>query len=294
MFSKFTVNTFEQAAQRFTAAEAEALKDWHSFCNCLNPGGELECENCVYFKVLVQLIQEKLHPIPAEIFPVILPPEIKAPYSDEVKQQCVELHTQGYSLERIQSLTGVTNCRLLREWIRQANHLERAVDYTAELRQRCLNLHADGMSASQIEDLTGVPTKIVNDWLKAAGLFKPRLFYSTAQKQQALALYQEGRDLGEIERLTGVSAPSLGSMATRANLNRPKRVKLGRPRIHSAETRQSCQNLLREGKSPVQIEELLGVNASTIHNWKKQWEQAEKVLSPENEPNNPDEGSEFI
>jgi len=293
MFSKLTINTFEQATQRFIAAEAEALKDWHPFCNCLNPGGELECENCPYFHVLVQLIQEKLHPIPAEVFPVILPPEIKPPYSDEVKQQCVKLHTQGYSLERIQSLTGVTNCRRLREWIRQANHLDRPVEPTPELRQRCLNLHADGMSASQIEDLTGVPTKTVNDWLKAAGLFKPRLFYSTAQKEQALALYRDGRDVGEIETLTGVSAQSLGSMANRANLTRPKRVRIGRPRIHPPETRQACQNLLREGKSAVQIEELLGVSASTIRNWKKQWVQAEQVLYPENQPNNPDEGSDF-
>jgi hypothetical protein len=90
---------------------------------------------------------------------VILPTEIKPPYSDEVKQQCVDLHTQGYSLERIQSLTGVTNCRRLREWIRQANHLDRPVEPTPELRQRCLNLHADGMSASQIEDLTEFPRR---------------------------------------------------------------------------------------------------------------------------------------
>jgi transposase-like protein len=291
MISKLSIKTFEQAAQRFTAAEAEALKDWHPFCNCLNPGGELECETCPHFKILVQLIQQKLHPIPAEIFPVILPTEIKPPYSDEVKQQCVELHTQGYSLETIQWLTGVTNCRRLREWIRQANRLDRAVELTPELRQRCLLLNADGMSASQIEDLTGVPTNLVNNWLKEAGLFKPRLFYSTAQKQQALALYREGRDLGEIETLTGVLASSVRSMANRANLSQPKRVKMGRSRIHSPEVRQSCRNLLREGKSPVQIEELLGVSANTIRDWKKQWEKAEQVLSPENEPNNPDEGS---
>ncbi len=95
----------------------------------------------------------------------------------------------------------------------------------------------------------------------------------------------------EIEALTGVCAQSVQSMAKRANLYRPRRYKGGRPRLHSPEVIQSSHQLLQEGKSPPQIEELLGVSADTVRRWKKEWEQTADVVSPLDESNTPDEAS---
>jgi transposase-like protein len=270
MSSQLTLNIFEQAASRFTAAEAEVLKDWHSPCNCQSPGEMSNCQNCPYFRELVQRIQEKLHSAPAEVFPVLLPPEIHSPYPSEVRQQCLELYGQGYSLEKIQQLTGVTNRQTLRRWIRKAGQLQEASDYSMAEKQRYVNLYVEGMSPSQIESLSGVPADLIRRWIWLAGVSRPRTSYSDEQKQQALALYKEGRDVKEIEALTGVYAQSVRSMAKRANLYRPRRYGGGRPPVHSPEVKQSCLKLLQEGKSPSQIEELLGVSADTVRKWKKE------------------------
>jgi transposase-like protein len=291
MSSQLTVNIFKQAAERFTAAEAEAIKDWRLPCNCPAPGERSNCQNCPYFRELVQRIQEKLHPTPTEVFPIMLPPEINPPYPLEVRQQCLELYGQGYSLEKIQQLTGVANRQTLRRWIRKAGKLKEASDYSMAERQRYVNLYVEGMSPQQIEDVTGTSADLIREWTRQAGVSRPRTSYSDEQKEQALALYKEGRDVKEIEVLTGVYAKSVQSMAKRANLYRPRRYRGGRSRLHSREVRQSCQKLLQEGKSPPQIEELLGVSADTVRKWKKEWEQTADVVSPLDEPNTPDEAS---
>ncbi|MBD0344438.1 MAG: helix-turn-helix domain-containing protein [Coleofasciculus sp. C3-bin4] len=292
MTSQLTLNIFEQAANRFTAAVAEVFKDWQLPCNCQSPGEKPNCQNCPYFKELVELIQAKLHPAPAQVFPIILPPEIKPPYHEEVKQQCLDLHKRGYPLEKIQRLTGVTNRQTLRRWIRQAGQLQEASSYSMAERQRCVNLYVEGMSPSQIEFLTGVPADLIRRWTGQAGVSRPRTSYSDEQKQQALALYKEGRDVKEIEALTGVYAQSVRSMAKRANLYRPRRYRGGRPPVHSPQVKQSCHKLLQEGKSPPQIEELLGVSADTIRKWKKEWEQTADGVSPVAQPNTPDEANQ--
>jgi transposase-like protein len=292
MSSQLTVNIFKQAAERFTAAEAEALKDWRLPCNCQFPGEMSNCQNCPYFRELVQRIQEKLHSAPAEVFPVMLPPEIHPPYPSQVRQQCLELYGQGYSLEKIQQLTGVTNRQTLRCWIRKAGQLKEASDYSMAERQRYVNLYVDGMSPQQIENQTGISADLIREWTRQAGVSRPRTSYSDEQKQQALALYKEGRDVKEIEALTGVCAQSVQSMAKRANLYRPRRYRGGRPRLHSPEVMQSCHQLLQEGKSPPQIEELLGVSADTVRRWRKEWEQTADGVSPLAQPNTPDEASQ--
>jgi hypothetical protein len=78
MNSKLTINIFEQAAERFTASEAEVLQDWCLPCNCPAPGEIANCQNCPYFRELVQRIQENLNSGGAEVFPMMLPPEITA------------------------------------------------------------------------------------------------------------------------------------------------------------------------------------------------------------------------
>ena len=157
-----------------------------------------------------------------------------------------------------------------------------------------MNLYSEGMSLSQIESLTGVPADLLNSRVNAAGVSRPRKYYSDEQKEQALALFQDGRDIKEIEVLTGVYAKSVQSMVKRANLSnlhRPRRYRSGRPPVHSPEVKQSCQKLLQEGKSPAQIEELLGISADTVRRWRKQWEQTADVVSPLDESNTPDEAS---
>lgn len=148
-----------------------------------------------------------------------------------------------------------------------------------------MNLYVEGMSPRQIENQTGISADLIRDWTRQAGVSRPRTSYSDEQKQQALALYQEGRDVKEIEALTGVSAKSVHLMAKKANLYRPRRYKGGQPRLHSPEVMQSCQQLLQEGKSPPQIEELLGVSADTVRRWKKEWEQTADGVSPLAQPN---------
>lgn len=289
MSSQLTLKIVEQAASRLAPAEAEVNKNWHSPCHCPEPGEHPDCQNCPYFRELVELIQAKLHPTPAEVFPILLPPEIKPPYPLALKQQCLDMHQRGYSLEKIQRLTGVANRKTLRAWIRQNGSLKTGTQYSSEEKQHCLKLYADGITPQQIEDATGVPTDVIGRWTREAGVSKQHTRYSAEQKQQALELYKQERELQEIEALTGVHPASVQSMAHRANLHRPRRYRGGRPPKHPPQVKQLCQKLLQEGKSPPQIEELLCVSADTVRRWKKEWEQTANVVSPENEPNTPNE-----
>ncbi len=291
MSSQLTLKIFEQAASRFAAAEAEVLKDWDLPCHCPAPGEHPDCQNCPYLKELVELIQAKLHPAPAEIFPILLPPEIKPPYPLALKQQCLDLHQRGYPFEKIQRLTGVSNRKTLISLIRQMDGLKTGTQYSPEERQHCLNLYADGMTSQQIEDSTGVPTDVIARWARLAGISKPRTRYSKEQKQRVLELYKEERELQEIEALTGVHAASVQSIAHKANLHRPRKYRGGRPPTHPPQVKQLCQKLLQEGKSFAQIEELLCVSADTVRRWKKEWEQTADVVSPKNESNPLDEAA---
>lgn len=271
MVSKITLQLFEKAVSRFTVVEAECLKDWQAPCNCPNPGQTNSCLKCPYFKDLVIQIQNKLHQSPTEVFPVILPPEIQPPYSDEVKQQCLEMYTAGYPIEKIKQLTGVTNRKIIRAWIQAQDSLKEPVSDDPELRQYCVDLYAEGMKPKQIEDLTGVSALKVSEWVRTAGRSRQRKIYSDSQKQQSLALYLEGYRLKEIEKITGVHGELIITWAKRANIRRARLHKVGGIPVHSLEVRESCRKLLEEGKNPPQIEERLGVSADTIRKWRKEW-----------------------
>ncbi|MBD2358875.1 hypothetical protein H6G41_30480 [Tolypothrix sp. FACHB-123] len=271
MVSKITLQIFEKAVSRFSDVEAECLKDWQAPCNCPNPGQTNSCSKCPYFKDLVLQIQNELHQSPTEVFPVILPPEIQPPYSDEVKQQCLEMYSAGYPIEKIKQLTGVTNRKIIRKWINTQDFLKEPVPNKLELRQYCVNLYAEGMKPKQIEDLTGVSAAKISHWVEAAGISRPRKIYSDTQKQNSLALYQEGYRIKEIENITGVHGELVRTWAKRAKIHRARLYKVGGIPVHSLEVRESCRKLLEQGKNPPQIEELLGINTKTIRKWAKQW-----------------------
>ncbi|MBD0264261.1 MAG: hypothetical protein ICV78_16480 [Tolypothrix sp. Co-bin9] len=271
MVSKRTLNIFDKAVSRFIDVEAECLKNWYAPCKCPIPGQINSCSKCPYFKDFVQQIQNKLHQSPREVFPAILPPEIQPPYSDEIKQQCLEMYTAGYPIEKIKELTGVTNRKTIREWIDTQDYFKEPVLDESELRQYCLNLYAQGMTPKQIEDKIDVSAKQVSHWAKAADISRPRKTYSDSQKQHSLALYQQGYRLKEIENITGVHGELVRTWAKRAKIRRARLPIVGGIPIHSLEVRESCRKLLEQGKNPPQIEELLGISADTIRKWRKQW-----------------------
>ncbi len=271
MMSQITLKIFEQAVFRFAAVEAECLEDWSAPCHCPNPGQINSCLGCPYFKDLVEQIQNKLHQSPTKVFPVILVPEVQPPYPNEVKQQCLEMYSAGYSIEKIKQLTGVTNRQIIRRWIEAQDALKETISQEPELRSHCVNLYAEGMTPKEIEDQTGVSAEKISDWVRAAGISRPRKIYSDSQKQDSLALYQQGYRLQEIENITGVHKELIRTWAKRAKIHRARLHKTSGVPVHSLEVRESCRKFLEQGKTPPQIEELLGVSADTIRKWRKKW-----------------------
>lgn len=269
MSSQQVKNCLENAAERFTKAEKEALQEWDSPCNCPNPGGELECTDCVYCIELIEIIQKKLHPHPESVFPQKVRDPLKAPYSEAVKQQCIKLYKESYSLERISHLIGVLDRGALNNWLKSEGLFKGDRDYSESEKQHCADLYLAGFSPIQIENQTGISADLISNWMRIRGKTKPRTQYSSEQREQSLALYRNGSDLSEIEQTTGVPQGLVRYWAYRARIERSKRFGGGRPRVHPPEIREACRQLLASGASVTQVSQKLGISSATIRQWQK-------------------------
>lgn len=261
---KFTIDIFEDAADRFEAAQAEVLKEWQPACGCDAPGLRPECRTCCDCYQLRVLTQMKLSPTPEKVFPAALPPESSYPHPPEVKERVLEMYAQGCPLSEIQAETGVGNRQTIRSWAREAGMPSRLVIHSNEVRERCLRFYQLGKKCSEIEHLTRVPADTIQGWAQNAGITR-RPHYSAEIKAYCLSLYQQGSAPNNIESLTGVRVHTIQRWVRKAKLNRES----GRPRKYSEAVRESCLLLKQEGKDYREIVVLTGVSEATVRGWVK-------------------------
>jgi transposase-like protein len=262
--SKLPLDIFSAAVERFTNAEKLALSEWQRACDCVEPGTQLECRYCPYYKKLGLLIQS--HVIcEAEAeheLATITSLENEEPYSETTKQQALQLFDLGYSLQDIQYLLNIPARRELRKWLRQREKLPGFSSlYSEVLKQQCVSKYIDGQAPKQIEDETGVPADVITFWALQAGVRRASK-YTEQEKQNCLELYQSGKSSNEVSRLTGIPAKTVRMWAWRAGITREQKQ-------YSEGEKQNCIDLYLAGKSSSEVSEITGIKAGTIRSWLK-------------------------
>lgn len=271
MTTQITKRILQSSLERINNAEKELLSSWHGYCGCTNPGRHIKCQSCPYFIEFIQKFQLYLEPDSPDIFPSLSPPKFSSSYPDVVKEKCIEMYSKDYSLQQIFELTGVKNFRILRGWINQAGLLKQFNNCSEEEKEICLELYQQGLTPLQIEEKTRISADSIRNSVCKTRLSRPKNYYSEEQKQLVFSMYREGKSLSEIEQVTGISKGGIKKLVSKAKVHRknPNQAKKGRPRIHTEEVRQHCLKLLEAGKTPPQIEEMLGISADTIRRWRK-------------------------
>lgn len=262
--TKFAIDIFAEAADRFAAAQAEVLQEWQPGCGCDAPGLRPACQTCSDCHQLRVLTQMKLSATPETVFPAALPPKYAFPYPPEIRQKALEMYAQGYPLGEIQAETGVGDRHTIRAWARESNMPSRLVNYPAKVRENCLRLYKLGKKPSKIEELTGVPADTIQSWAHDAGITRNPV-YSAETRTHCLSLYQQGNTPKEIEALTGVLSNTIRRWVAVAGISRGS----GSPRKHSESVRNQCLLLRQEGKGYREIEVLTGVSETTVRGWVK-------------------------
>lgn len=263
----------QQAADTFLQVKAEALKTWQSPCQCSDPGTQDSCLRCPAFRALVQKMQAMLAPDPEAVIPSLLPPDQPQTDSDLVRQQCCDLYACGYTLHQVQWMTGATNLREIRDWLREAGLMSGARAHSPETKAQCLQLYQSGLELYQIEEQTGISAEVLSFWVRQAGMGRSnglQQHYSDTTKRQCCDLYLQGNSYKTIESITAISAFLVEKWIKEAGIQRERIFGGGRPKVYSPEFRQQCLDLLEQGNTPPQIEIMLGVSADTVRRWKKE------------------------
>ena len=77
------------------------VNSWPNHCDCSQPGGQVGCLQCPYFRELLNQLQQEVDPSKEMGLASVLSPELSPPYSDEIKQQSISMFVRGYSLQDI-------------------------------------------------------------------------------------------------------------------------------------------------------------------------------------------------
>ena len=268
MTSQLTINQVKTAIERYSIAANSLTSSWKDRCGCQKPGHKLRCQQCPYFREFVQKLQQNIDPGLSMGLTVIPPPEVSPPYSEEVKQRCLDMFDCGYSIQEIKDLTGVHSIGVLRRWFSDAGFYKKAQDYSSEQKQQCLDLYLEGLTTLEIESLTRISGHVIISWVSNKGIARPRNHYSQEQQKLAVTMYSENKPYSEIEATTGVPPTMVKKFARLAKASRKRK---GKAKTYSEEFRQHCLDLLAEGKTPSQIEELMEVSESKVRVWQKEY-----------------------
>lgn len=134
-------------------------------------------------------------------------------------------------------------------------------------------MYKEAKTPLEIEEITRIPGNVIRNWVFKAGIARPKNHYSLEQQQQAISMYSQGISYSEIETVTGVPPSMTKKFAhqakTQQKVHRKRKSKGGRPPVYSSEFKQTCLDMLAQGKTLVQIEELIGVGAGSIRRWQK-------------------------
>ncbi len=269
MSQKIAKSCLENAVKRFEEANSSELKKWKGYCGCSIPGREIKCHHCPYFLEYLQTLQKNLESNSEKNFAIKLVPNLSPPYSSEIREQCVGMFVNGYSLTKIKALTGVNNLQHIRVWLIEEGLMKKRREYSTQEKEHCIELYLEGMTPVEVEEVTLIPADFISEWVGDAGASRPKTSYSDTQKELALSMYHEGKSYAEIEEATGISKEMVHHYTRKAKVRRKHKKKGGRPSTYSEEFKQTCLSLLEEGKTTSQVEELMGVSRGTVRKWQK-------------------------
>lgn len=272
MVNKSTIAQISNTGEKYINAYNHEVKDfWQNHCGCSKPGLEAKCITCPFAIEFIKRIQSKIDP-EGELRMIELPlTQASKPYSSEIKKRCVEIFEAGYSLTQIQKLYGIKYIVELKFWLERAGIYKSAEEYSQEQKQQCIDLYLEGKTPLEIEEITRISGFVISDWIHSLNLppRSKRIRHSDEQQQLAISMYAEGKSYSKIKSATGISSSKVRKMAQKQNVHRQKQPKAGRPPVYSEQFKQTCLDLLAEGKTAMQIEQLMGVSAGSIRRWRK-------------------------
>ncbi|HEY9764284.1 MAG TPA: hypothetical protein V6D07_17275 [Trichocoleus sp.] len=271
MSSKLTLALVENAAVRFDQVMTELLETWGWPCECTSPGRLQQCLSCPGFRQLVEDMQQRLAANLEDDLVELAPLVLKPPYSDKVRQDCLLLYKRGANLSTIQRVTGVTNRKVLRAWLVEAELLSRSICDCKHQQQRCLELYQQGLTPSEIEDRTRVHADVISHWAGEAGISRPKNHLTDAQKEAIPQLFYENLSFAKIGRCIDANPHQVKQWAREAGLKRKRIYGGARPPVYSESDKQECLLLLQEGYTTQQIEELTDISANTLLEWFKEF-----------------------
>lgn len=274
MVSKSTINQISNTGEKYIKVYNDSVRDsWQNHCGCLEPGLQAKCQTCPFGIEFIQKIQREIDPDSKLGMTKISPPQLSKLYSEEIRQKCVEMFGLGYSLTQIKKFTGVESVVKLRHWLKDAGIYKSAGEYSQKQKQQCLDFYMSGKTPLEIEEEMRISGFVISSWIHSSGLpTKPRkTHYSDEQKKLARSMYVEGESYSKIKSATGIPPHRVEELAKQPKVHRQREPKAGRPPVYSSEFKQTCLDLLAEGKTPLQIEQLMGVNAASIRQWKKDY-----------------------
>ena len=199
----------------------------------------------------------------------ISPPQISRPYSESVKRRCVSLYQLGYSLTQIKQFTGVGSVVELRNWLKEEGIYKSAEEYSPQQKQQCLELYLSEKTPLEIEEQMRISGFVISKWVCSSGIpTRPRkVHYSQEQQDLALSMYVEGESHSKIKSATSIPAHRVDELAKQKKVKRKRLPSSGRPPVHSSEVKKACLDMLDRGKTPLQVEQLMGVSVSHIREW---------------------------
>ncbi|MEB3213076.1 MAG: helix-turn-helix domain-containing protein, partial [Leptolyngbyaceae bacterium] len=263
------IHSFQEAAKQFLSAKAEALKTWRSPCQCPSPGNSEDCLQCPAYRALVRNLQSTLAGNSSDGIPSLLPPELSQADSEKVKNQCLKLYEYGYSLQDIKWITGLSNLKNIRKWLRETGLMGHSQQYSLKDMEHCVDLYKQGLVPWQIEEQTRIPADVVTQWLCDAGKSRSKRQYSDAEKKKCIDLYLQGKSAKTVASTFDIPERTVKQWIREAGAKRPRIFGGGRSPVFSQEFKEKCMELLRQGKTPTQVEKIMGVTADTIRRWRK-------------------------
>jgi hypothetical protein len=273
MVSTVAQQLLNSASARFDQVTADLMELWEWPCSCDHPGGMVGCMACPGFRLFVEDMQEQLSQGHSTSKFVQLPPlTLEPPYSVESRQNCLLLYRRGFSLTKIQRVTGVANRKIIRRWLIEENLLSLSIEDHQTQRRKCLDLYKKGYKLYEIEDETRVPGDLVSCWAKQDGIKRTHPQYTEAQRQECFRLYFDERlPRFQVSKRTGVSDHQVKQWLEDPNAPRQQNFKRGTPLLYSDHDKKMCNALFQKGYTPRQVEEITGIGIGTLLSWLKEY-----------------------
>lgn len=272
MLSKSTIAQISNTGEKYINVYNNLVRNfWQNHCGCQEPGLKAKCQTCPFAIEFIQKIQQEIDPDSKLGMTIISPLQVSPPYSEEIKHRCLEMYELGYSLRQIKDLTGVGNNVILRRWFKKSGICKGAEEYSQEQKQRCLNLYLEGKTPLKIEEETRISGDLIYRWIYSSGIpVRPKKIQHSDDRQKlAISMYIEGESYSKIESATGLPSDRVDELAKQQKVHRKKKPKAGRPPVYSSEFKQTCLNMLDQRKTPIQIEQLMGVSACLVRQWQR-------------------------